>query len=240
MGDPVGSQVVCLLVDDWKIGKIGPFMRTRAAKIALVLLGLFVLIVRPIGAAEPAAAPGNNAAEREIAAIAAEFHKLQGARAAVQTYPESHDLRKRHVAMLQDLYQRAKKFESEFSYGPLACTSIHTELNHFGIVIPDEHRWTINDNQTVEPKVLVDPKTQISYYLESDGRHISAIDRSGKILWHRDPFNDAGLWPYRLSKPVITYFKFGPNKQAIDLSFNSSQFGSLDMATGTFQWNGQD
>ncbi|MDR3405528.1 MAG: hypothetical protein P4L99_23740 [Chthoniobacter sp.] len=108
MGEPVGSQVACRLVDDSKSAKPGCFMQTSAEMMfALVLLGLFALIVRPIGAAEPAAAP-ENAAERENAAMVAGDHQLQGGRAAVQTDPESHDLRKRHGAMLKNLYQRAK------------------------------------------------------------------------------------------------------------------------------------
>ncbi|MCE9609574.1 MAG: hypothetical protein K8R23_05130 [Chthoniobacter sp.] len=166
-----------------------------------------------------------------------EYRKLKAARTDIQTSSTDQEARKQHVAALQDLFQRAKKIDDS-----LAAYSIHTELNHFGIVIPKTVRWRINDQQTVEPKVLTDAKTRITYYLESDGRHVSAIAPDGKILWHRDPFNDAKLWPYRVSKPVITYFKFAEKaaKPAIAINFNSSQFGTLDLTTGSFQYEGQD
>jgi len=180
------------------------------------------------------------ATSREERAIYAEFRKLETARPMVQTYPPDHEIRKQHVAALRSLYSRAVALEKKhWSFQP--AVAIHTELNHFGIVIPNEHRWQINDPQTVEPKVLIDPKTRISYYLESDGRHVSAISPDGKILWHRDPFNDAGLWPYRLSKPVITYFEFAPEeKPGLAIRFNSSQFGAMDFAQGSFEFHGQD
>ena len=177
-----------------------------------------------------------DAAQHEYPAIVAEFRKLEKARPAVQTYPADHKTRKEHISALQSLYRRARKIQDN-----MVAITIHTELNHFGIVIPNEHRWRINDTQTVEPKLLVDPKTRISYYLESDGRHVSAISPDGKILWHRDPFNDAGLWPYRVSKPVITNFNLARDaKQGIAIVFNSSQFGWMDFAKGSFEFGGQD
>ena len=33
------------------------------------------------------------------------------------------------------------------------------------------------------PQVLQDSKTKVIYYLESDRRHVSAIDPEGKLLW---------------------------------------------------------
>ena len=41
------------------------------------------------------------------------------------------------------------------------------------------------DSQIPErpPQVLQDPKTKVIYYLESDGRHVSAISPDGKLLW---------------------------------------------------------
>ncbi len=177
------------------------------------------------------------AGQREGTEIHVGYRKLAAARTDIQSSPADGETRKQHVAALQSLYQRARKIDDS-----LAAYSIHTELNRFGIVIPNTVRWRINDDETVEPKALIDAKTRITYYLESDGRHVSAIDPDGKILWHRDPFNDANLWPYRLSKPVITYFKFAEKvtKPAIAINFNSSQFGVIDLTTGSFQFRGQD
>lgn len=194
------------------------------------------LPVQPIVIAEEEAA----ATAREERAIYAEFRKLEIARPMVQTYPADHKIRKQHVAALRGLYSRAVALQKRHaSFVPVVA--IHTELNHFGIVIPNEQRWRINDPQTVESKVLIDPKTRITYYLESDGRHVSAISPDGKILWQRDPFNDAGLWPYRVSKPVITYFEFAPDdKPGLAVGFSSSQFGAMDFAKGSFAYGGQD
>ena len=205
---------------------------------ACLLAGLLptVLVADPAAPSKPTAAELSRLRETERRGIQADYRKLVAARAEMQNLSETQEARKQHVAALQALLQRARKMDdSEATY------SIHTELNHFGIVIPDMLRWKINDAETVEPKVLLDPKTRVTYYLESDGRHVTAINAEGKILWHRDPFNDAGLWPYRVSKPVIVDFAFAREaKQGIGVGFNSSQFGWLDPATGAFKFAGQD
>ncbi len=41
----------------------------------------------------------------------------------------------------------------------------------------------IDQNTKWVPEVLVDPKTKVVFYLESDRRHVSAISPEGKILW---------------------------------------------------------
>jgi len=102
------------------------------------------------------------------------------------------------------------------------------------------------------PNVLIDPRTKVIYYLESDGRHISAISPDGKLLWHVDPFVDAGLHPYRFSTPIILSFSFPDSKwwgnknqygkveDFIAIGFNSSQFGIMRKSNGTFLFEGQD
>ncbi len=102
------------------------------------------------------------------------------------------------------------------------------------------------------PRTFKDDRTGVLFYVESDGRHVAAINGGGTILWHKDPFVDAGLKPYRTARPVISYIgkpsdkgmetmkargKKGP---FIGLSYNSSQFGLLDVTTGEFTFLGQD
>ena len=41
-----------------------------------------------------------------------------------------------------------------------------------------------------KPLVLKDPRTALLLYLEADGRHMAAITPAGKILWHRNLFDD--------------------------------------------------
>jgi hypothetical protein len=99
------------------------------------------------------------------------------------------------------------------------------------------------------PLTYRDSASQTIYYVESDGRHVSAINKEGKILWHKNPFVDAGLKPYRVERPVIV--NIGPAQKwmldamkgkgdFIQINFNSSQAGVLNTATGEFRFMGQD
>ena len=98
-----------------------------------------------------------------------------------------------------------------------------------------------NDDATIKPLTFIDPKSRVLYYVESDGRHVSAIAPDGKLLWHRNPFVDAKLQPYRFTKPVIIGIGLDESRDnALSIGFNSSQFGLLDPKTGDFQFLGQD
>ncbi len=99
----------------------------------------------------------------------------------------------------------------------------------------------------VGPQTYKDADTGIIFYVESDGRHVSAISQDGKILWHRNPFEDAKLEPYRLKFPVIVYLGKpndwmiqGKKEKYIGIGFNSSQFGIMDFEKGDFKFMGQD
>jgi len=48
-----------------------------------------------------------------------------------------------------------------------------------------------------------DPGSGTTFYVESDGRHLAAIDREGRLLWVRNPFVDSDLCPYRSAHPFI-------------------------------------
>jgi hypothetical protein len=58
------------------------------------------------------------------------------------------------------------------------------------------------------PQTYRDPETGMTFYVESDGRHLTAIDPNGKLLWVRNPFVDNNMCPYRSAHPYI--FKLGP------------------------------
>jgi hypothetical protein len=137
------------------------------------------------------------------------------------------------------------------------------------------------------PSTYRDPESGTVFYVESDGRHVAAIDRNGKLLWVRNPFVEGGLCPYRSAHPYIYWIgppqgadsegqyrgTFDPAADAkvnagllkeldreidweiahgqkakrltsgarfIGLSFNSSQFGYLNIATGDFYGGGQN
>jgi len=102
------------------------------------------------------------------------------------------------------------------------------------------------------PYILRDVDSGIIYEVETDGRHVSATDSYGALLWCRDPFADAHLDYYRTNKPLIARFDFHKHgesenwdfpeeilhkkgiKNYISISFNSSQSGFMDVATGDF------
>lgn len=123
---------------------------------------------------------------------------------------------------------------------------------------PDYVEW---DPISAKPLVFKDPRNSITFYVESDGRHLAAIDPNGKLLWVRNPFEDAKLCPYRSPWPVIyristidsphyetegrlaTRFKesgMDESHQFIFIEFDSSQMGILDVSTGSFMFGGQN
>jgi hypothetical protein len=54
------------------------------------------------------------------------------------------------------------------------------------------------------PQAVRDPTTGVILYVESDGRHIAALTRQGRLLWTRNPYEEAGLPPYRTKVPRIS------------------------------------
>jgi len=69
---------------------------------------------------------------------------------------------------------------------------------------PDYVDW---DPTSAKPLVYRDGRTSITFYVESDGRHLAAIDGDGKLLWVRNPFEDRHLCSYRTGRPVIGAMK---------------------------------
>ena len=98
------------------------------------------------------------------------------------------------------------------------------------------------------PQVYKDPKTGTLFYVETDGRHVAAISVDGKMLWNRDPHNDAHLPYYRTEKPQIVYIGPIPKSGAVvidpakfvAITFNNSQFGAMSISNGEFRYLGQD
>jgi hypothetical protein len=93
------------------------------------------------------------------------------------------------------------------------------------------------------PMSYMDPKTLITFYVESDGRHLAAIDADGKLLWVRNPWEDSHVFcQYRTPRPVIASLKQtelasdpkylksrGANLKHtfLNLQFDSSHYGLL-------------
>ena len=176
-----------------------------------------------------AAEPVQRAPDHE--AITAELRKLQAVPIRVPPVATEDELRAQQIAALRALYARASKSGGDRTL----AAEIAAELRRLGVTLPYE--------ETLQPKALVHPTTHVIYYLESDGRTVSAISPEGKILWHRDPLRDAGIGPYRYAKPVINGFIFAdktPEPKALSIGYTSTQFGLLDLATGDFEFHGQN
>ena len=88
------------------------------------------------------------------------------------------------------------------------------------------------------PFAYRDAKSGITFYVESDGRHLAAIDKSGKVLWVRNPFVDYDLCPYRSPHPYIAWIGppggypkhtvIGPYKPPPDAQANAKIVKALD------------
>lgn len=119
-----------------------------------------------------------------------------------------------------------------------------------------------------KPLTYRDPDTGISFHVAGDGRHLSAVGGDGKLLWTKNPFDDAHLCPYRHVRPIIVVIgaanALGPYEQStgkppsvkqanamivhwtkrksrfIKIYFDSSQFGAVDIANGEFFYEGQN
>lgn len=100
-----------------------------------------------------------------------------------------------------------------------------------------------------------DADAAIIYYVESDGHHIAALDKAGKVLWCRQPALEGDLPPYSATEPrlnpVIVWIgalresekermKNTGSGQFIGIAFSSRQAGMVDIENGNFTFQGQD
>jgi hypothetical protein len=99
-----------------------------------------------------------------------------------------------------------------------------------------------------------DSQTNIVLNVEGDGRHLTAVNSGGQLLWRRDPFVDRNLCPYRTARPIVVYV--GPlrwsgdeadvlrrlkiSTHLVEIRFDSSQFGVVDINNGDFFFAGQN
>ncbi len=96
---------------------------------------------------------------------------------------------------------------------------------------------------------FLDPRTSITFYVESDGKHVAAIDAQGRLLWVRSPLKERD--PSETRIPVIDgievaeppppqYVKwlqrlgFMADHPHIRITFALRMFGIMDEKTGDF------
>jgi hypothetical protein len=101
-----------------------------------------------------------------------------------------------------------------------------------------------------QPLSFAVPGSDITLHVAADRRIVSALDSSGRQIWTEDPFDAAGMRPYRFARPFIVRIAPLParsekecgarGKPFAKIGYNSSQFGCLDARTGRFEFLGQD
>jgi hypothetical protein len=117
---------------------------------------------------------------------------------------------------------------------------------------PDHVAW--NPANAV-PMSYTDTRTLITIHVDSDGRHLTATDGQGRLLWVHNPWDENHLCPYRTPRPVVfalTNIELSdgsrsklqssganPEHSFLRLTFDSFQFGALDESTGDFFLEGQ-
>jgi len=112
----------------------------------------------------------------------------------------------------------------------------------------------LGPGRTGKPIAYLDKLTDILLYVETDGRHLAAVNPKGELLWVRDPFVDGNLCPYRSSRPIMVYVGptswsgdetsaaklFKVTSHVVEIRFDSSQFGVVDINNGDFYFAGQN
>jgi hypothetical protein len=110
------------------------------------------------------------------------------------------------------------------------------------------------DTKPRQELVFRDSDTRVTLRSHADGRYVSATDEKGRLLWSRDPFSDADIEPYRYAVPRINFLGAppewirngcalvagSPSGRCVAISYDSTQFGLLDVRTGRLGFMGQD
>lgn len=100
-----------------------------------------------------------------------------------------------------------------------------------------------------------DPRSFITFYVESDGKHVAAIDAAEKLLWVRSPLKEHDPSDTRIpvidgiesAEPPVAYYAkflqrlgFKADQPYIRITFASRMFGIMDEKTGDFILEGQN
>jgi hypothetical protein len=148
----------------------------------------------------------------------------------------------REISPLPKIYKTTAAYDSEHPQFRTDCRS------------PSPRDWPLGPGRAGRPLSYLDRQTDTLLYLEGDGRHLAAISPAGKVLWLRNPFVDADLCPYRNERPIVVSIgpvggagregriaeKWKRKSHLIEIRFDSSQFGVVDINNGDFLFNGQN
>jgi|SRR6185369_8704234 len=152
-----------------------------------------------------------------------------------------------------DVYEKYGSTNVNSKYNPNIFLYFHNSVSGSNWI----RSYGANMHFITLPYIITDRDTGVTFEVEADGRHVSATDSNGALLWYRDPFADAHLEHYRTDKPQIRNFWITKRKLSdnwtfeeqvlgkkgvnayINIGFNSSQGGFIDITTGEFHFTGQ-
>jgi hypothetical protein len=113
--------------------------------------------------------------------------------------------------------------------------------------VPPPPGWEHTPAKSIAYK---DPRSSITFYVESDGRHVAAIDSGGNLLWVRIPHQESRTGSPGVETSVIDgidqepattgyaqylqQYGFRPEDKLLKITFTSYFFGELDERTGAF------
>jgi len=82
-----------------------------------------------------------------------------------------------------------------------------------------------------------DPRTGMTFYLESDGRKLVALDRDGALAWGLDVLTEAGVTP-AVGQPVVRHLKLDGG--VLWATVGKHDHVRIDVATGKAMYAGAD
>ena len=83
---------------------------------------------------------------------------------------------------------------------------------------------------------LKDPRTGITFYVESDGRRLVALNQDGKLVWGVDVLEEANFKPY-LGEPVVRHLRLDGG--SLWATCGKNDFVRIEVETGKVEYAGR-
>ena len=93
------------------------------------------------------------------------------------------------------------------------------------------------------PPQSIHSNTGVTVYLESDGRHLLAFDKSGQLIWHQHQMPLGPIGSNCLTVPLLTELSkesLVEQPTFILVRFYNGGWGHLDLTTGELSYEGND
>jgi len=137
----------------------------------------------------------------------------------------------------------------------MSCASGCRRVDHRGLdcphaASPQTDAMPSNYRPFRGPIACADNTMKMIFYVESDGRHLSAIGFDGIVRWTRNPGVDAHIQPRDVGSPRIVWMGEAepsmlgshpdPGRHFIAIDLDSATSGVVDTTTGDFIRLAQD